>query len=298
MHCSPFANLNFADVSSKPASWTGLDQHRSEELALVKGVRLSRRQDLRYVSGIDMFFAKGIANGADFSYGRLTGANFENAHLIDADFSNAWCADANFHFAQLIRANLVGTELSGADLRGADIMYAKFGRTDSDRGKSSSRVIWSSQPWIPRLWLTGEQLREARGWNLTTLPRKLINELNLPYDHNARVTSNDFSEYHFDGMDLQGISFRNTNLRAAKLCNARLQGVDFAGANLTGADLTGAYLTGAKITKAQVASAVVDENTRLPFFSTDDSSEPPAKHSPRTNSTQGLTLLLRPSCSN
>ena len=71
-----------------------------------------------------------------------------------------------------------------------------------------------------------------------------------------------------------------TNLRGAKLCNARLQGVDFAGANLTGADLTGAYLTGAKITKAQVASAVVDENTRLPFFSTDDSSEPPAKHSP------------------
>ena len=146
-----------------------------------------------------MFFAKGIANGADFSYGRLTGANFENAHLIDADFSNAWCADANFHFAQLIRVNLVGTELSGADLRGADIMYAKFGRTTLTGANLQGASFGAASLGSRVFGLTGEQLREAKGWNLTTLPRKVINELNLPYDHNARVTSNDFSEYHLTG---------------------------------------------------------------------------------------------------
>jgi uncharacterized protein YjbI with pentapeptide repeats len=74
--------------------------------------------------------------------------------------------------------------------------------------------------------------------------------------------------------DLRGAQLKEAHLEYAilydaKAQNAEMQGADFSNAQLNGADLRGANLFGAKITQEQVSSAITDEETKLPLFTTD-----------------------------
>ena len=113
-----FANLREANVSTKPATWTGLAERRPEEpekldktlvekaraeFAQVKGAPL-RGADLRHADAFHAFLAK-----ADLRDAKLQGAYLRAAHLQDADLRRA-----KLQGADLRRAELQGADLSGA----------------------------------------------------------------------------------------------------------------------------------------------------------------------------------------
>ena len=150
-----FANLREADVSTKPATWTGLAERPHEkldktlmektraELALVKGAPL-RRVDLRHADAYRAFLVK-----ADLSGAKLQGANLSFAKLQGADLSFARLQGANLDSANLQGANLSPAILQGANLDSANLQGANLGSAQD---------------------LTREQLDEACGDDETTLP--------------------------------------------------------------------------------------------------------------------------------
>jgi hypothetical protein len=141
-----YANLREANVSTKPAAWTGLAGRRPEEpekldKTLVEGARAELAQvkgaplpgaDLRHADAVRAFLVK-----ADLFHANLQGADLRSANLQGADLRGA-----NLEGARLFHANL-----QGADLRGAHL-------TDAES-------------------LTPEQLDEACGDQGTELPKKL-----------------------------------------------------------------------------------------------------------------------------
>jgi uncharacterized protein YjbI with pentapeptide repeats len=104
---SPFADLRAADLSLKPANWTGKSD---AELDSVKGLQLSA-VDLRYA---DM-------RGAFLPGTVLTDAHLEWADLLLADLRQSELAGAHMEGTDLLGARLNGADLSGADLRKADL---------------------------------------------------------------------------------------------------------------------------------------------------------------------------------
>lgn len=78
-------------------------------------------------------------------------------------------------------------------------------------------------------------------------------------------------------VDLHGAFLRRTDLSRANLSKANLEGADFSfailrGANLKDANLRGTILRGAdlsdakNLTRAQLEEAVIDQETRLPSY--------------------------------
>lgn len=112
----PFADLQEAEVSTKPTNWTGQKQ---EEVALVKGADL-KGKNLRYATALGAFLAK-----AD-----LRGADLHRADLRGADLSGAELGGAKLQWAQLQGSYLLRTELGGAILQGARLQGANFWRAD------------------------------------------------------------------------------------------------------------------------------------------------------------------------
>ncbi len=130
---TPFANLASADVSVKPASWTGKND---SELDSVTGLQMAG-VDLRYADMRSAFLPKTI----------LTDANLQGADLFLADLRQAELAGANLEGTDLMGAHLKGADLFGADLKGAnlagtdlteaDVKYADFRNT---KGLSPDQV--------------------------------------------------------------------------------------------------------------------------------------------------------------
>jgi uncharacterized protein YjbI with pentapeptide repeats len=93
-----YADLRDAEVSVKPANWTGQDKLAPTEMAQVKGADL-RERDLRAAVANNAFLVKARLDKAD-----LQGANFQGADLREVDFAGA---------------DLRRTELGGANLEDA-----------------------------------------------------------------------------------------------------------------------------------------------------------------------------------
>ncbi len=114
------ANLRDADVSTKPATWTGLanlfteksDQSVREkaraELAQVKGAPL-KGTSLRDADAVGAFLAKADLTLADLQRIFLTNANLQGADLWGANLQGAFLYQADFK----------GARLEGADLTNA-----------------------------------------------------------------------------------------------------------------------------------------------------------------------------------
>jgi len=111
----PFWNASFrdADVSTKPANWTGDDP---EQLKLVKPAILNGA-NLRAAKGQGAFLAKAYLHRAS-----LIGADLIDANLIGADLRGASLIGAQLFGADLSRANLRAADLSEAYLSGAELL--------------------------------------------------------------------------------------------------------------------------------------------------------------------------------
>ena len=176
-----FANFRKADVSTKPATWTGLAELPPEELkelgktlvekaraelGQVKGARLERA-DLRHVDAFGAFLAKADLPGAKLLGANLSRANLQRANLLSAvlygarlrqaNLQGADLRNANLQMADLSRANLQGARLIGANLQGARLNHANLRGADLSEARN----------------LTREQLDEACGDEKTKLPDDL-----------------------------------------------------------------------------------------------------------------------------
>src|SRR5258708_37330064 len=108
---NPYGQVTEADVSTKPAVWSGKD----EEVAQVKGASLNRLK-LRYIQAYGAFFAKA----------RLWQADLRNAYLSEADLREANLRQADLQFVALDHAMLVRVSLRAAHVRNSNLHRANL----------------------------------------------------------------------------------------------------------------------------------------------------------------------------
>lgn len=110
-----YAELQDADVSIRPASWTGSGNKEAidAQIAQVRGASLAGA-DLRLAFAPGAFFVK-----ANLEAATLTGADLSDAKLTNANLREAKLAGSDLTGADLAGADLTGADLAGADLRGA-----------------------------------------------------------------------------------------------------------------------------------------------------------------------------------
>ena len=175
------ANLVGADVSTKPANWTG--KNTEDEIALVKGVQLVGI-DLRNAEASGAFLVKADLtqanlqganlNGANLQEARLILANLQGAILLLANLQGAKLNGANLQEANLPMANLQGALLTGASLQGADLTGANLRGADLSnanlQGASLQWAILTGANLQGALELTQQQLNSACGDAETKLP--------------------------------------------------------------------------------------------------------------------------------
>jgi uncharacterized protein YjbI with pentapeptide repeats len=216
---SPVAQVTEADISRKPADWTG----RDEELALVRGARLSGVR-LRYVQAYGTFLAK--AN--------LWQADMQNAYLSGADLREVNARQARLRYAVLDRARLDRAILQEADLQQANLTRAALSHADLSYASLNAAALIDST--LDGASLYGADLRHA------LLQR-------------ASLQQADLREANLEGADLTAANLGNAYLSSAKMAGARLEGAQLDEAFLTQADLRGADLRNAKLAAATLNGA-------------------------------------------
>jgi uncharacterized protein YjbI with pentapeptide repeats len=216
---SPVAQVTEADISRKPADWTG----RDEELALVRGARLGGVR-LRYVQAYGAFFAK--AN--------LWQADMQNAYLSGADLREVNARQARLRYAVLDRARLDRAILQEADLQQANLTRAALPHADLSYASLNAAALIDST--LDGASLYGADLRHA------LLQR-------------ASLQQADLREANLEGADLTAANLGNAYLSSAKMAGAQLEGAQLDEAFLTQADLRGADLRNAKLAAATLNGA-------------------------------------------
>jgi uncharacterized protein YjbI with pentapeptide repeats len=237
-----------ADVSQKPANWTGDEKKRTEELELVKGAKLSGK-NLRFANARSAFFAKANLANADLVGARLDGADLGDAHLNYAFLVCANLPKVNLKVSVLQNANLSGADLSDANMEEADLQGATL------RGALLTGAN-----------LIGAHLHDAHLRDAPFCATALSGNQPTPTDlSGANLTDADLTGAHLTGAhldganltgaDLEGAHFNDAIFYSAKLGDANLTNAHLTGATLYGADLTGADLTGAHLKNAYLGSA-------------------------------------------
>jgi uncharacterized protein YjbI with pentapeptide repeats len=218
MGYSPFANLNYPDVSSKPSDWVG---KKEEELDRVKGADLTGR-NLRYARADEAFLAKSNLSGsdlygaslirADLRQSNLVGSDLQKADLRGALLQGANLGGARLAYAQLGEAQLKGADLFGsslynaflprADLKGADLRMANlrgtafydanlhgvsFDSADLTDVHLQGAVIKYADFQLATAVPAKEEILKSRDWNLAFFPSGMLAQLGLPPDHNEKL---------------------------------------------------------------------------------------------------------------
>jgi uncharacterized protein YjbI with pentapeptide repeats len=225
---TPTAQLAEADVSVKPAGWTG----RDEDLAHVEGARLNGLR-LRYIQAYGAYFAKAHLWQADLSHANLSETDLREANLRQASLEDATVDKARLARAVLQEANLRRANLTQSDLHDANL----------------SRAV-----------LTGAQLPDAKldGANLYAA------DLSSAVLQRASLQHADLRDANLEGADIRMGILRQAYLSSAKMSGSRLQGAQLAQAFLTQADLgkadlSGAGLQGAILNGANLTGANLDQ---------------------------------------
>jgi uncharacterized protein YjbI with pentapeptide repeats len=122
---TPFANLASADISIKPANWTGKSD---SELESVTGLQMAG-VDLRYADMRSAFLPKTILTDAHLEGADLFLADLRQAELAGAKLKGTDLMGAHLNGADLVGADLQGADLAGADMTGTDVKYADFRST-------------------------------------------------------------------------------------------------------------------------------------------------------------------------
>lgn len=145
----------------------------------------------------------------------------------------------------LTRLDLGNANLSGVRLTGATLSYSSLdGAILTDANLSNAALVQAN---LFSAALDGANLSDSS------------------------LADADLSFARLDNANLRGAALEDANLNLASLRNAQLQGANFDRANLFGANLTGANLEGADLSTAtglnqtQIASAIINEETLLPW---------------------------------
>ena len=256
---NPFAQLTEADVSTKPAGWSG----REEEIDGVNGANLNRLR-LRYIQGYGAFLVKAHLWRTDLQNAYLSEADLREANLRQVDLRFAVLDRAKLARAALPEADLQNANLDRADLRDANLSFAALSEATLLDAMLDGANLYKSDlhsALLQRASLKKADLREAnlQDSNLTMakLAESYLVNTNLS---NARLKSADLSRAILTNADMQ-----KADLSGATLGAAVLQGTDLTGANLHGVDLRGAVgLTASQIcSAASLWEAQMDETLQL-----------------------------------
>lgn len=194
--------------------------------------------------------------GADLQGEHMEGANLSEAHMEKANLWKCHLEKADLHGAHLEWAELCEARLEGAFLLATYLHFANLQGADLQMAEE----------------LKAEQVRPARNWVLSYLPKDISEKLGLPPNHNHRLAQKDLSTYNLAGMDLRGANFLRMNLQMANLSGANLEMAIFINSNLAKANLEKANLKAffydtllidvKGLTREQLSVAVMDEETR------------------------------------
>ena len=232
---NPYGQVTEADVSTKPAVWTGKD----EEVAQVKGASLNRLK-LRYIQAYGAFFAKA----------RLWQADLRNAYLSEADLREANLRQAEMQFVVLDRAKLARASLQESDLRNANLNRANLREANLSSAILSDATLLDAT--LDNASLYKADLRNSL-LQRASLKQADVREANL---ENANLTMANLQETYLTSTKMHNAHLKQADLSLAILTEADLRNADLSGSDLQGAILRGADMTGVNLQGANLRGAV------------------------------------------
>lgn len=229
----PFAHVNEAEISRKPADWSETDS----ALSHVQGAALNGFR-LRYLQAYDAFLVKARLRQADLSYADLSQADLRQANLRQANLKSAALVQAKLNGAFLQSANLEKANLIRAEVGKADLSFASLAGTLLLDAKLEGAVLYGAdlrEAWLERADLEQADLRQANleGANLKA------SDLRGAYLSTAKMAGARLEQSQLPTAILMGADLRHADLSSSNLEGAVLSDADLAGANLQNADLRG-----------------------------------------------------------
>lgn len=246
----PYAEVNEAEISRKPAGWTGSDA----EINHVQGASLNGFR-LRYAQAYSAFLVKARLRQADLSYAYLAEADLREANLRQANLRSAMLDQAKLNGATMQSANLEKANLVRADLGKADLSFASLAGALLQDAKLDGAILYGADlrnASLERASFEQADLRQAEleGANLKG------SNLREAYLSNAKMAGVQLAGSQFVGAILMGADLRHADVSNGNFQGAVLSEADFGGANLQNADLRGVV----GLTPAQLCAAT---NARL-----------------------------------
>jgi uncharacterized protein YjbI with pentapeptide repeats len=229
----PYAHVTEAEISRKPAGWTGTDA----EISHVQGASLNSFR-LRYLQAYNAFLAKARLRQADLRYASLSEADLRQANLRQASLRFAALDQAKLDGAMLQSADLENANLIRAELEKADLSFASLGRAVLLDAKLDGAVLYGADlrnTWLERASFEQADLRQA---NLEGANLKMSN-LRGAYLSTAKMAGARLEETQLGSAILMGADLRHADLSNSNIQSAVLSGADLNGANLQNADLRG-----------------------------------------------------------
>jgi len=238
----PYADLTEAQISTKPANWTGSD----DQVASVKGARLSNSH-FRYAQAYGIFLVNA----------HLWRSDFQGAFMSEADLRGADLGQSNLRFVILDRAqlrrvnvdrsNLDGANLSRADFREANLSYVSLANAFLVDARLDGATLYGAK--IPDATLIRANLEKA--------------DLREAILANSNLTHADLQQAYLWSAKLPGANLRNAQLGGAIFIDATLRGADLRGAQFNGTVLTGADLQDANLDGADLRGVLGTSATQI-----------------------------------
>ncbi len=181
-----YANLEEADISTKPPTWTGQEEKLPDEIPLVKGAKL-QNANLQNANMVGAFIVNADLSRANLQKARLQMANLQRAKLRETNLSGARLSGTNLSGADLSLANLQGaflfhanlqeTNLQMANLQGAFLYEANLQEADLQTANLQGANLYGAKLRAANLnlakHLTQPQINQACVDKYTKLPEGL-----------------------------------------------------------------------------------------------------------------------------
>lgn len=219
MGYSPFASLDDASLSTKPANWS---PQKAADLDSVKGADLEGR-NLRYAQAYSAFLVNGYLRYAD-----VEGTDLREADLRQADFREARLRGANLRGANLAKADLRWADLTEANLRSADLQGTLMSESALPHANLKEANLQGAD-------LTKANLRGAQLTRAHFEPMRVEDESPFPSNlvHASATKASCLRQADLRGADLSLADLRDADLRGALLDGANLLQADLRGADLS-----------------------------------------------------------------
>src|SRR5437588_381523 len=144
----PYAQVTEAEISRKPAGWTGSEG----EISRVQGASLNGLR-LRYLQAYSAFLVKARLRKADLSYAYLSEADLRQANLRQASLRSAALDQAKLNGAMLQSSDLEKANMIRAELEKADLSFASLAGALLLDAKLDNAVLYGADlrnAWLDR----------------------------------------------------------------------------------------------------------------------------------------------------